>query len=242
MSRKRKCYAMDKIEYVPPIKKRRISTNTPPLSPHRYQLSTLNINHNINNNNKLTQSQHSSQFSCAESSQFSQWSGFSQFSYNNNSQSSQQSSQTPQRLFADHIPDVLLQEILSYNTPFELSVCSVVNKYYNLQCKIMWQRLNKCCISPRLFPSLIEDDYDSQHEYNPSRHPHRTHFTLNWIVNKLNICINLHYLKIQRTMMNGQMFEILIKNCPNLIELHLDENPWIFRLCCDNIIKNKQQL
>eukprot|EP01083_Nonionella_stella_P049949 133020_1 len=231
MSRKRKCFDVDHVDYSPPSKKRRISTPSS-VSPRRIHGHNTNLYYSTIG----ASSPHLSEFSCAESSQFSccisqnsQASHCSRHSQYSQSSQSQSQSQSPPR-FAQNIPDVLLHSILSFMTPFELSVCSMINTFYHSQCNIMWKRLTQCTISPKLFPSLIDDDYDSQFEYNPNRHPHRTHFTLNWIIHKLNICAHLQTLNIERTMMNGQMFQILIQNCPNLLTLHLDENPWIFLL------------
>ena len=226
MSKKRKLNNNEDKDclYRPANKKRRLSLQSqlespPPPSPP----SPVGIDSNIINN---LVSSFQSEFSCGESSQFSvatniQNSQNSCSSYSQNSENSCSSIDSVNRL-AENIPSVLLQEILTFNTPFDLSVIAVINKFYNKQCKIRWQRLREILISPKLFPSLIEDDYDSQFEYNPRRHPHRTHFTLNWVIKKIgNYCNNLRKLKIERTMMNGQMFQILITNCPNLTELHL---------------------
>ena len=210
-------------------KKRRISLQSPPSSP----LTTHTLNETIINN---LVSSFQSEFSCGESSQFSIASCLnlsqSQSQQNEFSQSSQSLSQTSDcsvlNRYAQNIPSALLQHILSFSTPFDLSIYASINKFYNQQTKIRWQRLEQCLISPMLFPSLIDDDYDSQFEYNPSRHPHRTHFTLNWIINKIKCYAqNLQKLKIERTMMNGQMFQTLIQNSPNLTQLHLG----LFNLC-----------
>jgi len=228
-SRKRKL-SDDDLLSPPANKKRRIALHSPPSSPP----PTHTLNENIINN---LVSSFQSEFSCAESSQFSIASCLNLSQQSQNESQSQSESQVSDcssiiiNRYAQNIPSVLLQHILSFSTPFELSIYGSINKFYAKQTKIRWKRLTNCLISPALFPSLIDDDYDSQFEYNPSRHPHRTHFTLNWIVNKIKCYAqNLQILKIERTMMNGQMFQILIKNCPNLTQLHLDENPWIFLL------------
>lgn len=222
-SRKRKLTDDDlDLNGPPPNKKRRITSESPPSSP----LLTHTLNANTINN---LVSSFQSEFSCGESSQFSIGSclNSSQSQQNEFQSDSQQSSECTTdsilNRYAQNIPAVLLQHILTFSTPFDLSIYGSINKFYAKQTKIRWQRLEKCLISPALFPSLIDDDYDSQFEYNPSRHPHRTHFTLNWIINKIK-CYghkNLQKLKIERTMMNGQMFQNLVENCPNLTHLHL---------------------
>ena len=207
----------------PPNKKRRISPlQSPPSSP----IPRHTLDENIINN---LVSSFQSEFSCGESSQFSIASCLNSSQSQNESLSSQSQESSDcttdcilNKRLAQNIPSVLLQHILSFSTPFDLSIYGSINKFYAKQTKIRWQRLQKCLISPALFPSLIDDDYDSQFEYNPSRHPHRTHFTLNWIINKIKCYAqNLQKLKIERTMMNGQMFQMLIENCPNLTCLHL---------------------
>lgn len=122
---------------------------------------------------------------------------------------------------AQDVPSVILQHILSFNTPHELSVCSGVNHFYRIQSEIMWHRLPHCTISPQFFPSLIGDDYDSQIEYNPMRHPHRSHSTLRMIEHKLSQCAHLTSLTIQRTMMSGSMLQCLLRNTRHLTQLTL---------------------
>ena len=123
------------------------------------------------------------------------------------------------------LPAVLLQEILSFNTPFELSVCACVSSFYRTQCTQTWRLLPTLTISPSHLPCLL-DDYDSQ--LPPRRFPLRSHAMLNSITHKLAICTRLRELTLERTMFNAGALAKLLANCPNLTNLTLNENPWIF--------------